>query len=133
MISQSGFKSHANVKSVVRGGKNNGGNVSVEITFAGNVIPLIEFSTKFTRDGGIHTTVKRGGGGTLSHAFIPEKLKLGVYERLSSARFPIEQKYGPSAAHMMMEPEVVQNMEKHMVEAFNQRIEHEITRILNGW
>ena len=133
MISQSGFKSHVHTKAVVRGGKINGGDVSVEISFAGSVIPLISFSTKFSRNGGIQTTVKRGGGGTLSHAFIPENMKLGVYERLTTARFPVEQKYGPSAAHMMMEPEVVQNMEKHMVGVFNQRMEHEITRVLNGW
>ena len=33
----------------------------------------------------------------------------------------------------MEDEEVTKMMEEHIVETFNQRIEHEIDRILNGW
>lgn len=131
VISQGGFKAHVRDKMFVNGG---GTGVSgVRLVFAGSVIKLIEFGTRFTKDGDVAVSVKRGGGGTLSHAFIPENMALGVYERVGSSRLPIEQKYGPSAAHMMMDGTVTQNMEDEIVTVFNDRIEHEINRILNGW
>ena len=131
VISQSGFKGHVRDKMFVNGGS--GGVSGVRLTFAGSVIKLIEFGTKFSRDGGVAVSVKRGGGGTLSHAFIPENMRLGIYERVTSSRLPVEEKYGPSAAHMMMDEGVTEKMEKQIVTVFNERIEHEITRVLNGW
>ena len=106
---------------------------SVRILFAGQVIPLIEFQTRFSRNGGVSTVVKKGGGGVLSHAFIANIGGTNVYERITTKRFPVEKKFGPSAAHMMMDGTVEQNMDKHITNVFNERIEHEITRILNGW
>ena len=93
------------------GGKLSGGVVSCEVSFAGNVIPLIQFNTKFSRDGGVRTTVKRGSGGTLEHAFIASIGGYDVYERLTTKRFPLEKKYGPSAAHMMMNETVEERMD----------------------
>ena len=130
-ISAGFFKSHVHVTNQIKGGGT--GVTEVRITFAGNVIPLIQFHTRFSRDGGVTATVKKGGG-TLSSAFIVNAGHgTGVYERTTSRRLPIEQKFGPSAAHMMMDENVVRDMDEHIVEVFNQRMEHEITRILNGW
>ena len=130
-ISKGQFMSHVRAKVRQSGGSE--GVDSVTIMFAGQVIPLIEFHTRFSKSGGISATVKRGEGGVLEHAFILNKTGVNVYERVTSSRLPIEKKYGPSAAHMMQNPDVIENMDEHITKVFNERIEHEITRILNGW
>lgn len=132
-ISAGGFKSHVVDKIAMDGGNSSGGVTGVRLTFAGSVIRLIEFQTRFSKDGGVAVSVKRGQGGVLQHAFIASPGRMGVYERVGSSRLPIEQKFGPSAAHMMEDEEVTQKMENEIVETFNARIEHEIDRILNGW
>ena len=130
-ISAGGFKGHVRDKISMEGGS--GGVTGVKLTFAGSVIRLIEFNTRFSKDGGVAVSVKKGGGGVISQGFIANTGRLGVYERVGASRLPIEQKYGPSAAHMMMDEEVTKSMENQIVETFNERIDHEIDRILNGW
>ncbi len=130
-ITKGQFMSHIRAKVMQDGGHL--GVDSVKILFAGQVIPLIEFRTRFSKDGGISTVVKKGGGGSLSHAFIANIGGHNVYERITTKRFPLEKKYSPSAAHMMMDENVEKNMDEHVTKVFNERIEHEITRILNGW
>ena len=130
-ISAGAFKGHVRDKIMMEGGS--GGVTGVKLTFAGSVIRLIEFNTRFSKDGGVAVSVKKGGGGVISGGFIPENMRLGVYERVGTSRLPIEQKYGPSAAHMMMDEEVTKSMENQIVETFNTRIDHEIDHILNGW
>lgn len=130
-ITAGAFKGHVKDKIMMEGGS--GGVTGVKLTFAGSVIRLIEFSTRFSKDGGVAVSVKRGGGGVISQGFIANAGRLGVFERVGPSRLPIEQKFGPSAAHMMMDEEVTQLMEKQIVETFNERIDHEIDRILNGW
>lgn len=132
-ITAGGFESHVTDKVFMEGGQHAGGVTGVKLVFAGSVIRLIEFNTKFSKDGGVAVSVKKGGGGVIAHAFIPENMKLGVYERLGPSRLPIEQKFGPSAAHMMMDEQVTHMMEDQIVSVFNDRIEHEIDRVLNGW
>ncbi len=132
-ISAGGFKSHVKDKITMEGGASAGGVTGVKLTFAGSVIRLIEFNTRYSKDGGIAVFVKRGDGGVISHGFIANPGRLGVFERIGKSRLPIEQKYGPSAAHMLEDEEVTQNMEKNIVETFNRRIDHEIDRVLNGW
>lgn len=130
-ISKGTFMSHVRIKTKLSGGS--GGVASATVLFAGSVIPLIQFRTQFTKDGGVSVSVKKGGGGVLAHAFVANIGGTNIYERIGKPRFPIEKKYGPSAAHMMMDGTVEENMEKVIVETFNNRIEHEITRVLNGW
>jgi len=129
-ISAGGFKGHVKDKIFMQGGS--GGVSGVKLVFAGNVIRLIEFQTGFG-PGGVFANVKKGGGGNIARGFIANTGRLGVYERVGTSRLPIEQKFGPSAAHMMMDDEVVQNMDRTIVDTFNKRIEHEIDRALNGW
>lgn len=131
------FKKHTKEKYHIHyeGGHLSGGVINATVTFKGAVIPLIEFSTKFTKDGYVSVAVKRGScRKALDHAFVARVgSKLGIWERLTKERYPIEQKYGPSTAHMMENPEVVKQMEETVMTTFDQRIEHEIDRILNGW
>lgn len=132
VIKKSSFTSHVQTKRKTVGGSN--GNYSVTISFAGGVIPLIEFGTKFSKDGGVYASVIRGSGGDIAHAFIaPVFGKIGAFEHVNGTTGPVTQKYGPSAAHMMMDEGVVDQMDKVMRETFEKRMDHEVDRILNGW
>jgi hypothetical protein len=77
--------------------------VSMSISYAGNVLPLLTFKTKYSRSGLLQTQVKRNGASAvLEHAFAARVFgPIGVFERVGEKRFPVEQKFGPSTAHMM--------------------------------
>jgi len=116
--------------------KSNAGSVvSLRISYAGNVLPLLTFNTQYSKDGKVQTQVKRNGGAaTLEHAFAERVFgPVAVFERLGSSRFPVEQKFGPSTAHMMQNEAVIEKMDQTIQETFDKRIEHEILRIMNGW
>lgn len=132
-INKGDFMRNVNQKSHIT--SQAGSLVSMSISYAGNVLPLLTFNTKFSRNGLLQTQVKRGGASTvLEHAFAARVFgPIGVYERLGSERFPVEQKYGPSTTHMMQNETVVEKMDKTVRDTFEQRLEHEITRVLNGW
>jgi hypothetical protein len=104
---------------------------NVTISFAGAVIPLIEFGgTSGGPRGGV-TAGPKLGGGAINMAFINSVHgKFGVWERVGKSAYPVEQKYGPSTGHMMQDDGVSDKMVKHMEEVFDARIEHEISRIL---
>lgn len=132
-ISKGDFMRNVTEKTVVSGGA--GGVAEVRVSFAGHVLPLLTFHTKFGRDGRVQTQVKRNGGAkTLEHAFVARVFgPTAVFERLGVSRFPVEQKYGPSTAHMMENDQVVEQMEQTIRETFEARLDHETTRLLNGW
>lgn len=128
-ITQGMFRSKCNISYKMSGG--HGGVTSIEILFAGSVIPLIEFGgTSGGPQGGVHVGPKRGGG-DLRSAFINEIYgQRGVWERVGKKRFPLEQKYGPSTGHMMQDNGVSEKLTNKILEVFDSRIEHEISRIL---
>lgn len=132
-ISKQIFMQNVNSKVDVGGGF--GGTTGLSISFAGTVLPLLTFNTKYSRNGLVTTQVKRNGGAaTLQHAFVASIFgSTGVFERVGTPRFPVEQKFGPSTGHMMQNEEVVEKMDKTIVSTFEQRIDHEILRVLNGW
>lgn len=131
-ITKGEFMRNVTLKTQVSG---SGGVASMSIGFAGYVLPLLSFDTSFSRDGRIRTKIKRNGGAaSLQHAFAAKVFgPIGIFERIGANRFPVEQKYGPSTGHMMQNEDVVQKMEDTIRETYDKRIEHEITRILNGW
>lgn len=100
------------------------------LTFRGGVIPLKRFMARDQRPNGVYASVKRGSGGRLSHAFTGPGAHF--YERVGKSRLPIEKKFGPSAAHMMQNDEVIEQMDKVITETFEKRMEVEINRILAG-
>jgi len=132
-IKKSDFMRNVHQKSHIR--SEAGGVVSMSISFAGNVLPLLVFRTRYAKNGLLQTQVKREGAATLlRHAFAERVFgPIGVYERIGAERFPVEKKYGPSAAHMMENETVIKKMEATIAETFDRRLEHEITRVLNGW
>ena len=130
-ISKGTFMSNTDNRSNISVG---GGSVTMTLSYAGGVLPLLQFNTKFSKGGYVQTQVKRSGSATiLQHAFAANFGSIGIYERLGKSRFPIEGKYGPSTAHMMQNEKVVEQMDETISETFEKRMDHEISRILNGW
>ena len=130
-ISKGAFMSHCSITSQMTGG--GGGVAGVSLRFAGKVISLIEFGgTSGGPQGGVSASPKRSGG-EIRRAFINAIYgSQGVWERVGTARFPVEKKYGPSTGHMMQDDGVSEKLTDHIQNVFDQRIEHEITRILSG-
>jgi len=108
---------------------------SMTITYRGSVLPLLTFSTQVSDRAVKHALVRYDkGGGPLHHVFTANiGGRFGAYERKTSKRFPVEGKFGPSTAHMMRHEKVVEKMQKTMQETYDQRIEHEIMRILSSF
>ncbi len=132
-IKKGDFMKNVHQKSHIK--SESGGIVSMSISYAGNVLPLLTFNTNYSRSGLLQTQVKRDGAtAVLERAFAARVFgPIGVFERVGEKRFPIEQKFGPSTAHMMSSEQVVEKMDATVRETFERRLEHEITRVLNGW
>lgn len=104
--------------------------------YRGNVIPLIQFNTRYGRGDKIYTRVKRESTSeALDHAFVAQmNSHTGVYERTGTSRFPIEQKYGPSVPQAFQaNQDLLDMMEEEIINTYEARIDHEILRVLNGW
>lgn len=125
----------ANVKEKTKVTGDAGGVLSMNIRYFGAVLPLLTFNTKYSKNGGMETQVMRGGGSShLDHVFAERVFgPIAAFERVGTKRFPVEGKFGPSTAHMMQNEEVIANMDKEIQTTYEKRIEHEITRVLNGW
>lgn len=113
------------------------GETTVDIEFRGMHIPLLKFQSKVGKDGLVHAKVMRSSNGAvLQHAFRQKvgNNHYGLFERVGDTRYPIEEKFGPSTPQMMAaNDDVSQEIGDKVRDTFDQRIEHEITAILNGW
>lgn len=118
--------------------KADGGVVGV-VSFAGHKIPLYRFSVSPTlpvQRATVKAAVKRGNAQTpFEHAFIAKMRSghTGMLERDTTARLPISEFMGPSTAQMAGNSVIVAEVESKAQEVIEKRIEHEITRILNGY
>jgi len=131
VINKGTFMKNVTVTTDIKG--SGGSIVRLNLNFAGSVIELIDFQVSWQRGGTLTAQVKRGGGGTISSAFTARAFtKYGVWQRIGRPRFPIEQLYGPSTAQMMRNDVIVDAMNEIVMETFNDRIEHEVWRLLNG-
>lgn len=136
-IGQNELKRHTRTIRRVKEGASGG--LEIEFGYAGHVIPLIRFDTRIGPDGRIHARVLRSNVRELiDSAFIArvggEHKHTGIFVRKGTERGPIRQLYGPSSVGAFYEHEgTVDKMEAEVQSTFEKRIEHEITRILNGW
>ncbi len=134
-IKASDFKKYTKSKRHIYSDSNG---TEVDILFQGYHIPLIRFNTSFSADGRVKAVVKKSSTAqVLSHVFRQEVGKhghIGLFERVSAARYPIEEKLGPSTPQMMESNDDIAEAVGEKVRAtFDQRIEHEILAVLNGW
>ena len=114
------------------------GDLVGSIEFAGTVIPLKRFkvSPPAPAQRTVSVSVLRAEGGKrLEHAFVANlgKYGVGVFERMTRRRDSSEQLFGPSPAHMMANENVLDKVEEAAQDTIDKRVEHEITRILNGY
>ena len=133
-IKHGDLTSNQNIK-VARAGPSK---LEAAISFGGNLIPLIKFNVnpKQPRRKIVSASVTNGSGKTqLIHAYVANlgKYGVGVFERETSARESSKQLYGPAAAHMVENGEVLKNIQAAAMDTIDKRIEHEISRILNGY
>ena len=122
-----------NINNIQRGSN---GEVSINFGYRGSVIPLRVFDTKVDRSGRVVTRVKKSGARqALDHAFEAKMgSHYGIYERQGEKRFPVKELFGPATPQMMYSNEnVMDSIEAKMASTYEERIEHEITRVLNGW
>ena len=132
-ISKGVFMKNVAVKSTVSSAGGSG--VSMNIRYAGAVLPLVTFNTSYSRGGRVRVQVKRASAGdVLDHAFAARAFgPMGIFERVGRPRFPVQQLFGPSTAHMMRNEQVIDQMDETIRETYKKRMEHEIMRVLNGW
>lgn len=133
------------------------GNLAGYVSFSGVKIPLYKFKVTPTKPGTgkpVRAAVKKGGSGTpFEDAFVAEMNSnghMGVFERtgeqgiknrLAKAKSKhgnqhtekIEEKMGLSAAQMVGNEEIIDSLEEEAQELVNERIIHEMNRILNGY
>lgn len=114
------------------------GDLAGFISFAGYKIPLYKFKVTPKAPGikkQVTAAVKKGGGTAFENAFIAQMQSghIGVFERETSKRFPIEEKMGLAMAQMVGNQNVIAELEKEAQETVNERITHEIDRLLNGY
>ena len=128
-----------NINTIVRDGKS-----SFEVTFGyrGNLIPLIRFDSTVSKEGIVSARVLRASSKTIfDHSF---KARMGshtgIYERIGLDRFPVKEHFGPSAVHALEDTYgsrgsgiTEEFIEKEIFATYDSRLEHEITRVLNGW
>lgn len=122
-----------NINNIQRGSN---GEVSINFGYRGSVIPLRVFDTRVDRSGRVVTRVKKSGARqALDHAFEAKMgSHYGIYERQGEKRFPVKELFGPATPQMMYSNEnVMDSIEEKMASTYEERIEHEITRVLNGW
>ena len=109
------------------------------IEYAGTVIPLIKFNATPQKatygKSPVKAAVKKGESQVeLQNAFTAQMPNghIGIYERKNDSSYPIKQLYGPSVPRMAENAVVLKTVEDRVNEVINNRMEHEIDRILNG-
>ncbi|WP_409969612.1 hypothetical protein RFF05_06780 [Bengtsoniella intestinalis] len=116
--------------------RDSGGSYEIEFGYTGYLIPLMKFDTKVSADGRVYSRVKRSSARTLLDNAFQAKMgsHTGIYERLGASRFPVEELFGPASVQAFYANEdTTDKMDAVLQSTFNSRIDHEITRVLNGW
>jgi hypothetical protein len=126
------------VRSTLKIKRANKNNLMAQVNSTGSVIPLIAFkvnpkTVSGRRTAPIRVGVRKGTASPLANAFIARiNGKVGVAERVGTARFPIRRLFGPSAPQMVGNEEVLGKVSDEAVEMLNRRLDHEIQNILAG-
>lgn len=108
------------------------------ISSLGAPIPLYKFDVRPRAANArgrtpVRVGVKKGNRETFEKAFIARSGGVpGVYERKGAKRLPIKQLFGPSVPHMLNNDRVVSSIADRAREMLEQRLDHEISRLLDG-
>lgn len=132
-IKNSDLTSRQNIK-IAKAGPSR---LEASIEFSGNLIPLMKFDVtpKQPQRKTVSASVLAGGGKKqLVHAYVANlKYGVGVFERETSERESSRELYGPAAAVMVENDDVLKKVQNNAIETIDKRVEHEISRILSGY
>lgn len=122
----------------IRVNKADTGNLVGFVSFSGYKIPLYKFQVTPKAPGTrqqVRAAIMKGGGTPFENAFIAQMKSghVGVFERKTQKRFPVEEIMGLSAAQMIGNENIIAGLEAEAQEIVNERLEHEIDRLLNGY
>ena len=116
------------------------GSLAGYISFSGVKIPLYKFNSTPKVPGTgqmVRAGLFKGVFTPFEHAFIAGMRSghLGIFERKDPPpkRLPIGERMGHSGAEMVGNAAVIPEIEKQAQEVIDKRIDHEISRILNGY
>lgn len=131
------------------------GNLAGFVRFAGYKIPLYKFKVSPKQPGSkklVHAAVKKGGGAVFESAFIAAMKnghtgvfertgEQGIQKRLAKTKTEggtqhtekVSELMGLSAAQMVGEETVSTQVQEEAQKLVNERLEHEIDRLLNGY
>lgn len=114
------------------------GNLAGYVSFSGFKLPLYKFNVtpKNPATGKMVTaSVMKGGGTAFEDAFVAEMKSghIGVFERNSKSRLPVEEIMGLSPAQMVGNTAIIAELEEEAQKMVDERLAHEIDRILNGY
>jgi hypothetical protein len=110
-------------------------NLKAEVKSSGALIPLDKFkvspkTVNPKRKSQIKIGVKKKGLKTVIGAFVADINGKKVFQRTTKSRLPINRLFGPSVPQMVGNEEIRSEIERQGQETFNDRLEHEINRIL---
>lgn len=111
------------------------GNLSAVLRSKGSVLPLnyFKFSPKKAnpkRKAPIKVGVKKNGMKPLLGAFVADINGSKIFERAGKKRLPINRLFGPSVPQMARNQDIKNIVNQKGYDMFNQRLDHEIQRIL---
>ena len=109
----------------------NTGDIAGFVSFSGvNVSQNAPKKSKSIRAG-----LMKGSQTEFKHAFIAQMNSghIGIFERTTSKRLPIEEIMGLSGAQMIQNEVIIDQLSEEAQEKVNERVMHEIDRILNGY
>lgn len=125
------------VRDTIKITKANPNHLQAKITSIGSPLRLYNFKVSPKRPSPKRTTpinveVKKGSSKSLPGAFVAnvKNGNTGVFSRVSDARLPIKQLYGPAVPIMMNNEDVVAAVTEKAQNTLENRIGHEINRIL---
>lgn len=106
------------------------------VSSKGTPIPLDRFklsprAVQPKRKKPIKAGVKKGGLREVIGAFVSDLNGIKVFQREGKKRLPVKRLYGPSIPQMLGNQEVVNRINQEGALMFNNRINHEIERLLN--
>lgn len=114
------------------------GNLRAIVKSSGERLPLIKFKVKPNNPKPkkppkvLQVEVKKGGMKELIGAFVADINGNKVFKRTSSSRLPIKQLFGPAVPQMMNNDSVKDYIEKEATKMYQDRLDHEIQRMLGG-
>ena len=116
--------------------KASAGNLEATIKSEGSPLKLTQFaySPGFPKQRpNIRVAVKKGAKKKIGSAFfVSAKNGLNIYTRVSKNRLPIQGSFGPSAAQMLANEDIVKTLEEKGRTELGKRAEHELKRLIGG-